>query len=560
MRSELVQIKLQLAWDRLISVVEEQARALVRTAFGTATREAGDVSAGFFSTDGRMLAQAVTGTPGHVNSMANSVGHFLAAFPAAEMQPGDVYVTNDPWKGTGHLYDITVVSPAFHSGKLVGLFANTVHLVDIGGRGVPGEARQVFEEGLRIPIMKLAERGRLNDSLIEIVKANVREPIQVIGDLYSQISCNKVGNDRLDEMMRDCGLSDTEGLAEFILSRTLKASLAAIEALPKGVYGASMTIDGVDTPIELKAAVTISDDGIEVDFGGTSGLSRLGYNVPLCYTEAYAAFAIKCIVAPEIPNNHASLSVVRVSAPENCILNAQFPAPVAARSLVGHMIPDVIFGCLAQILPERVPAESTSCLWNIRLMGGIGRVNAAMELLKDTIPFNVTAFHSGGTGARPGKDGLSATAFPSGVRNVQVEMTEAIAPVVFWKKEYRTDSGGAGEYRGGLGQVIEVESRHRVPIAVAAVFDRIDYPPRGRNGGSNGAAGKLSLKSGTTLLGKGHQTIPAGERLVVEFPGGGGFGDPRKRDRQKVERDVRYGLVSPEIAAAVYGDPAPGKE
>lgn len=551
MHSDLAQIKFQLAWDRLISVVEEQARALVRTAFGTATREAGDVSAGYFSMDGRMLAQAVTGTPGHVNSMANSVRHFLTAFP--EMKIGDVYITNDPWKGTGHLYDVTVVTPAFYEERPLGLFANTVHLVDIGGRGVPGEARQVYEEGLYIPIMKLVDAGTLNQSLLVLMRANVREPIQVIGDIYSQIACNNVGNRRLNDMMRDCSLADTEELAAFIFERTRNASLAAIRALPRGTYSAAMTVDGLDAPIELKAALKINTDGIDVDFSGTSGLSRLGYNVPLCYTEAYAAFGIKCIVAPEIPNNYASLELVRVTAPENCILNALPPAPVAARSLIGHMIPDVIFGCLAQIFPDRVPAESTSCLWNVRLMGGFGRVSVDAEALRNATPFNITAFHSGGTGARPNKDGLSATAFPSGVKNVQVEMTEAIAPVVFWRKEYRSDSGGAGEFRGGLGQVIEVGSRENAPIAVAAVFDRIDYPARGRSGGMSGAAGTVSLKSGRILAGKGHHTINPGDRLVLQFPGGGGFGDPACRDREKLARDIRYGLVSQQAAGTLYG-------
>lgn len=551
MHSDLTQIKYQLAWDRLISVVEEQARALVRTAFGTATREAGDVSAGYFSTDGRMLAQAVTGTPGHVNSMANSVRHFIAAFP--EMKAGDVYITNDPWKGTGHLYDVTVVTPAFYMDRFVGLFANTVHLVDIGGRGIPGEARQVYEEGLCVPIMKLVDGGTLNESLLALIRANVREPVQVIGDLYSQIACNNVGSRRLSDMLKDCGLSDTQDLATFILDRTRKASLEAIRALPEGTYTAAMTVDGVDTPVELKAAVTISSEGLHIDFSGTSGLSRLGYNVPLCYTEAYAAFGIKCIVAPEIPNNHASLELIRVTAPENCILNALPPAPVAARSVIGHMIPDVIFGCLAQIFPDKVPAESTSCLWNVRLMGGFGRVSVNAEALKGATPFNITAFHSGGAGARPQKDGLSATAFPSGVKNVQVEMTEAIAPVVFWRKEYRTDSGGPGRFRGGLGQVIEVESRENKPIAVAAVFDRIDHPARGRAGGLSGAAGIVALKSGQLLAGKGHHTINPGERLVLQFPGGGGFGDPTLRDRELVSRDVRYGLVSAQSAATQYG-------
>jgi len=550
----LNRIEYQVMWNRLISVVEEQAQTLVRTAFGTATREAGDLSAGVYDTKGRMVAQAVTGTPGHVNSMAMSVGYVLDKVPLAKMADGDAYIVNDPWQGTGHLNDIVIVTPTFRRGAAVGLFACTLHVVDIGGRGIMGAAQQVYEEGLYIPITKIVDKGEINQWLVDIIAANVREPVQVIGDIYSEISSNEVGGRRLVAMMDEFGLEHLDDLARHILDHSREASLEAIRKLPFGTYHNSMTVDGMNgKSMELKAALTIGPDGIDVDFAGSAGVVQNGINVPLCYTEAYTSFGVKCIVAPHVPNNAASLATIRVTAPDGCILNAKHPAPVAARSIIGQMLPDVVFGCLQQALPQGVPAEGTSCLWNVRLMGGMGRVDGDPAVLAKATPFNVTSFHSGGTGARPKLDGLSATAFPSGVRNVPVEITETIAPVLVWSKEYRTDSGGAGEYRGGLGQIMEIESAEDMPFGISTSFDRVVYPPRGRAGGKAGMTGKVEIVSGKTLPPKAHSSIPAGERLRVSMPGGGGYGDPRRRDPAKVARDVASGLVSEDVARTVYG-------
>jgi N-methylhydantoinase B/oxoprolinase/acetone carboxylase alpha subunit len=550
MNSEIV---FQVLWNRLIAVVEEQAQTLVRTAFGTATREAGDLSAGVYNKAGDMIAQAVTGTPGHVNTMAKSVVHVLRKFPLATMLPGDVFITNDPWLGTGHLNDLVVVTPVFRAGSAVALFACTLHVQDIGGVGIPGAARQVYEEGLNIPIMKLVDQGRMNEWLLDIVRANVREPIQVIGDIYSEIACNEIGSRRLLEMMDEYGLPDIEELSNAILARSRQASLEEIGKLRFGTYRNTMTVDGLDAPLDLTAALTIGPDGIDVDFTGTGGLSGKGINVPICYTQAYTTFGVKCIVGPRIPNNAASLATIRVTAPEGCILNAPFPAAVQARSIMGQMLPDVVFGCLRQAIPDGVPAEGTSCLWNVRLMGGHGRVEADPALLRRATLYTITSFHSGGTGARPRQDGLSATAFPSGVRNVPVEITEAMAPVLILRKEYRTDSGGVGMYRGGLGQVMEIESAEAMPFAIATTYDRIDHPPRGADGGGNGAAGRVRTISGRVLSGKGHHSIAADDRLIVEMPGGAGYGDPAARDPARVARDLRDGLISPEAARAAYG-------
>ena len=550
----LSRIEHQVMWNRLISVVEEQAQTLVRTAFGTATREAGDLSAGVYDTQGRMLAQAVTGTPGHVNSMAMSTRYVLDKIPIEKMNEGDAFIVNDPWQGTGHLNDIVIVTPTFRRGQPVGLFACTLHVVDIGGRGIIGEARQVYEEGIYLPITKIVDRGEVNEWLIDIIKANVREPVQVIGDIYSEIASNEVGGKRLVAMMDEFGLEHLDDLARHILDNSREASLAAIGRLPPGTYRNAMMVDGINgRPMELKARLTIGPDGIDVDFAGSAGVVPHGINVPLCYTEAYTSFGVKCIVAPHVPNNAASLATIRVTAPEGCILNARHPAPVAGRSIIGQMLPDVVFGCLTQAVPGRVPAEGTSCLWNVRLMGGMGRVEGDAETLKDATSFNVTGFHSGGTGARPKLDGLSATAFPSGVRNVPVEITETNAPVLIWKKEYRTDSGGAGEFRGGLGQVMEIETAESKPFAISTSFDRVVFPPRGRLGGREGATGRVELVSGKVLPPKAQSSIPVGERLRISMPGGGGYGDPKERPVDRVVADVEKGLVSVARARDLYG-------
>ena len=547
--SAMHSVRMQVMWNRLISVVEEQAQTLVRTSFSTSVREAGDVSAGVFDIEGRMLAQAVTGTPGHINSMAASVRHFLDAFPAASMKDGDVYVTNDPWKGTGHLHDFTMVTPTFRKGRLVALFAATSHVVDVGGLGLSPDSRQIYHEGIYIPLMPLVEAGRMNDWLLKVIRQNVREPIQVEGDIYALVACNERGSVRLNAMMDEYGLDDLAELGETIIRQSRKGMADAIAKLPKGTWRHAMRIDGFEAPIDLVAAVTIRDDDILVDWAGSSGVSSYGINCPMCYNDAYTSFGVKCAIAPGIPNNAGSLAAIKVTAPENTIVNAPPPCAVVARATIGHMLPDVVFGCLHQALPDRVPAEGTSNLWNIRLAAGHGTTGKVGEKFTT---FAVTSFHSGGAGARPRQDGLSATPFPSGVRNVPVEITEAITPIVFWRKDLRQDSGGPGRQRGGLGQIVELGNREDVAYGIHAVFERIVHPARGRDGGANGANGRVAYGSGAPLRSKGFQVVPAGERLIIEMPGGGGYGDPATRDPALVAADVAQGLVSAEAARRDY--------
>ena len=539
----LAQIHRQIMWNRLIAVVEEQAQIMIRTAFSTTVREAGDLSAGIFDLSGRMMAQAVTGTPGHVNSMAESVGHFLARFPAATMRPGDHYITNDPWLGTGHLHDLTVVTPAFRGGKIVGLFANTAHVIDIGGLGMGPEGRSVFEEGMYIPIVKCFDRGTPNETFFDIVRAGSRLPVELEGDIYSLCACNDAGAKRLTAMMDEFHLDSLDPLAEFIFAASRAATLAEIARLPRGTWHNEIWSDGYEEPIRLAAALTVADGAIEVDFAGTSGLSGRGINVPPAYCRAYASFGIKCAVAPEVPNNWASLAPFRMTIPEGCILNAPRPYAVSVRHVIGHLLPDLMMGCLFQAVPDRVTAEGASALWNPPLRGGASVSGQARPNRPVVADFEVTTFNSGGTGARPGRDGLDATAFPSGVRTMPVEASENVAPVIFWRKELRPGSGGAGRTRGGLGQVMEIGTKGELEFAVNAIFDRVGHAPKGRDGGQDGAPGAVRLKSGAKLRTKGYQVIPNGDRLILELPGGGGFGDPAERDPEAAARDVRDGLV-----------------
>ena len=538
----------QAMWNRLLAVVEEQAQALMRTAFSPIVRECGDISAGIFDTRGRMLAQAVTGTPGHINTMAEACGKMIGVFPVADMQPGDVYLTNDPWLAAGHLNDLLLVAPVFHDGRAVGLVSCTSHVYDIGGRGPTTDGADIFEEGIRLPPVRIVAAGTVDRYLIDLVKANSRTPVPNEGDIYALIACCDVGAARTSEMMGEYGLGDLEEVAEYILTTSRDGVIDAIRQIPNGVYDNVMRLDGYDFEIDIAARMTVGDETIEIDFDGTSSCSRFGINVPLNYATAYSVFGIRCIVGPDIPNNAGSLEPFHVTAPAGCIVNAMDPAPVAMRHMIGQTLPDVMFGCLHQALPGRVPAEGTACLWNLPL-----RSAASVAVNGNATVFSTDPMHNGGTGARPTKDGLSATAYPSGVWGSQVELAESTDPIRYLRRELRPDSGGPGRHRGGMGQSIEIENREGAPMLHPASVERMKFPARGRAGGADGRLGTLRLGSGKQLGGKGIHEISAGDKLVVETPGGGGYGPSREREPDRVEADVRAGLISRAAAQRDYG-------
>jgi N-methylhydantoinase B len=540
MRSEVIDpVTLEVIWNRFHSVANEQQDTLIRTAFSTIVRESQDLACGMFDTKGRMIAQSISGTPGHINAMATSMKHFLAAYPPDKLAPGDVLITNDPWQTAGQINDITITTPVFKNGKLVALFANTCHSADIGGRILSAEAREVFEEGLRIPIMKLFDRGEPNRILMQIVRANVRQPDEVIGDFYAQTACNDAGGRALLEMMEEFALESIDSIAEEIIGRSEAAVRGEIAKLPSGEWTNETWSDGFEEPIVVRCKVKVAGDEIFIDFAGSSPQSGRGINVVLNYTHAYASFAIKAAICPDVPHNEGSFRPVHVSAPPGSILNALDPAPVASRQVIGHFIPSAIFAALSGAMPGRLMAPGADPIWLSVWRG-------------ENPPFTLTVFQVGGTGARPSKDGLNAVGFPSGVAGVPAEVIESLSPVVMKRRELRADSGGAGTWRGGLGQLTEFTRRGEGRWSVSSIADRTVYAAPGLLGGQAGATGQVTLGDGTRLNAKALKDLKPGEVVHVNLPGGGGYGEPMRRDIEKVRWDVIEGYVTPEEAEKKY--------
>ena len=547
-------IRKQLIWSRLIAAIEEQAQTVIRTAFSQSVRECGDLSAGVFNRRGEMVAQAVTGTPGHVNAMAICVKHFLAKFPIDSMRPGDVFCTNDPWLSVGHYHDVTVVTPAFRNGRAVCLLANTCHIVDMGGRGFGPDARQVYEEGINIPVMRLARGGRVNEDLMDILRTNVRNAADMEGDFYAMMNCNDEGARRLVAMLEEFGLEDIEDIGDYIIGQSRRSIRNAIAELPDGTYSHATELDGFDEPIRIQATLKIEGSDLSIDYAGSSPESPFGINVVENFCIAYTVFGVNCVVGPNIPCNAGSIGVASVQAPKGCILNAQRPAPVSARHVIGQMLPDVVLGCLSKAIPDRVPAEGAGAMWNPMIRGGRTAIDPETAASAPVVGpgYDVILFNTGGTGGRPTMDGMTATAFPSGVRTPPVEAVEASFPLVVWRKEFREGSGGPGRNRGGLGQVLEIGGAEDAPFSVAAMFDRTWRSPEGRHGGMDGEAGVARTASGEPLKSKGRQTVGYGDRLVLELPGGGGYGPPRERDPELVLQDFIDGLISERSAREDY--------
>ena len=535
---------LQSFWSRLVTIVEQQAAALIRTSFTPAVSECGDLSACVFTPRGYMIAQAVTGTPGHINSMARCVHDILQLHPAETLEPGDVLITNDPWLTSGHHYDITVVTPVFSGNGLVALFGNICHTADFGGRPYGPDAVDVYEEGLEVPPLKLFRAGEPNDELLQIIRANVRSPDQVVGDIYSQVAGNAVGGRQLLTFMAEAKLQTIVPLADEIIARSESAMRTAIEAMPDGIYQYETKADGFDEPIRLALAIQIEGDHLTADYAGTSPQVRQAINVVMNYTEAYTTFGVKCALAPDVPNNEGSFRAVTVRAPEGSILNCQRPAPVAARHLMGHFLPGLVLAALSDVVPERAMAEGAAALWSTNVHG----------LDVNGHHFSLLSFITGGTGARAGLDGLSSTAFPSGVSGIPTEVFENRSPLVLLERELRQDSGGAGRFRGGLGHQIRISGRRlSAPYRLSLFADRVRQPAPGLGGGTAGQTGETRTANGRPLDSKRTIELAADEEVVLATPGGGGFGSALDRDPAAVLRDVLEGFVSASQAREAYG-------
>ncbi|NOZ66361.1 MAG: hydantoinase B/oxoprolinase family protein [Alphaproteobacteria bacterium] len=512
-------IQLEIMWSNLISIVSEQAKSLQRIAFSPIVREAGDLATALFDSEARMVAQAITGTPGHINSLAAAAWQMIEIIPPEDIYPGDVLITNDPWLSAGHFFDITLLTPIFRKGKIIGYCGSTIHHTDIGGYGVGAGARDIHEEGLWIPVMKFYERGKPNETLHKIIRRNVRTPDAIFGDLGAQTSSGKIGGERLNAMCDRYDLDDIDELSAEIIARSDKATRDAIKELPAGTYHGESQFDvpGGEL-ITLKTALTIDTDigEILIDFAGSSGPSSLGINVVMAYTHAYSTFAIRSILNPELPNNAGSLAPIVVSAPEKCIINAQYPSPVNARHVVGMYVPFPILKALTKIIPEKTLAEGSGAVWTIQVQGQD----------KNGQPFTSSMFnYSGGMGARFTKDGLSATCYPTGVSAVPIEVLEASIPIEFTCKELVPNTGGKGRQKGGDGQRIGFRVRSGEKWALNAIPSRLNTQPEGLLGGKPGAAGAFMI-NGVASNEARKLTMAADDEVLMITPGGGGFGKP----------------------------------
>ena len=510
-------IELEVLWQSLIATVNEQARALQRAAFSPIVREAGDLANAVFDRKGRMIAQAVTGTPGHINSLARAAGAILEEFPVDTIEPGDVLITNDPYKTAGQLLDVTVLCPVFKDGRVIAFFGSTIHHTDVGGYGIGAGARDVFEEGLWIPICRLMIGGERNRDVWKFILSNVRQPDHMAGDLQAQMASGEVGARRLLALLEQHDLPDIEELGQEIIDRSEAATRAAIKELPAGTYRASAELDLADgSRIHIVCAITVDADRGEilVDYTGSSGASPYGINVVRNYTHAYTTFAVRSMLNPELPNNFGSLAPILVEAPVGSIVNAVSPQPCTARHVVGMFLPNALLKALAQIRPEASMAEGAGAVWTMQVSGNH----------LDGRPFITSMFtYAGGVGARATKPGLSATSYPTGVSAVPVEVVEASAPIRFYRKELRPGSGGRGHTTGGLGQTVEFTVEDSKGWQLNAVTSRLAVAPEGIFGGEAGEPGNFTV-NGEPVRTQARVSLTNGDRVRLDLPGGGGYG------------------------------------
>lgn len=536
-------ITLKILWERLISISAEMAATLVRTSFSTIVREANDYACVLLDAQGNSLVQAEHSIPSFIGTMPITAKHFLKKYPPETLEPGDSLITNDPWLATGHLPDMSIATPIFYRGELVALAGTVAHVPDIGGVFGRGLTREVYEEGLRIPITKLFHRGEPNETLFEVIRENVRVPEQTIGDILGIVAANKRGAERLVAFMEEEHLDNLTPLVQEIHLRSEEAMRSAIKAMPDGEYFGEITVDGYDSPIHVQARVTIQGDNIEIDYTGSSPQVPWAINSVMNYTFAYTAYIIKCVTVPTLPNNEGCFRPIRVIAPPGSIMNATPPAPTISRQVLGHIAHGALFSALAQAIPDRVMAHSGSAPLTTHSFVGIGRNGR---------PFVQIVTANGGTGACPQKDGESAS-FPSNLSNTPVEMMEADAPLLVGEKSLIPESAGAGRFRGGWGQRMSFQNLAEEPITHGLLLNRLNYPAQGLLGGKPGAPNRIWLNEAPHPQPRGRWVMQPGDRVTLEYPGGGGLHDPFTRDPQLVLRDVQNGLLSVEKAAEEYG-------
>ena len=490
---------------------------------------------------GRTLAQGTYSVPSFTGTAPQTLAAMLAKFPAHTLSPGDVIVTNDPWLGTGHLFDINIMRPVFRGTELVGYTMSVTHLPDIGGSGMSSNATEVYQEGLRIPVSKLMLAGEPNELLFDIIRTNVRVADEVMGDIQANITCNEVGARALLEFMDEYGVADLTPLSDAINDHSAAAIASEIGTIADGDYANAIDIEGVDGPIHLAANIAVRGERIVIDFNGTDQPVRASINVPFCYTRAQSFYVVKCLTIPSLPNNEGAIRHIDVQAPEGCILNVQPPWPTGGRHSVGHFIVPLLMGALAPALPDRAQADSS--MMNVFSVKGQNRRCEEVSSL---------FFLAGGLGAMKGLDGRATTPSPSNMTVVATEVWENLTDVSILRRERLVDSGGAGEFRGGTGQTTVFRNDSSSLLDLALMGQRTEFAAKGFEGGRAGALRSYKIAD-EEIAPKGRHLLPPGGVVTMHEAGGGGIGDPMLRDPDLVLRDVQEGFVSVEAAASQYG-------
>jgi N-methylhydantoinase B len=540
-RPDFDAVSLGILWDRLISITDEIVSTLVRTSFSSIVTESYDLSCVVLDAEANSVAQGTMSIPIFIASAPVTARHMLKRFPPETLRPGDVLLTNDPWLGTGHLFDITMLRPVFRDGRIVAYTASITHLPDIGGIGFGSSAREVYEEGLRFPILKFAEEGKVDDRLLEIVRTNVRVPEQTVGDLMANLACNEVGGRQILEFMDEYGIDNLAPLSRAIRQQSESAMREKIATLRPGAYKSRLDLEGYDGPIRLACTVEVKPDRVHVDFDGTGPCVRAGINVPFCYARAMSLYAIKTLTLPYLPNNAGMAEPISVTAPEGCILHAQPPFPTGGRHAIGHFVTPLVYGALAKAAPDRVQADSG--MMNIITVQGRHRNRRGVSTMY---------FAAGGYGALDGLDGQATTPHPSNMAVVPVEMWENITSTTIERKQVRVDSGGAGKYRGGLGQEVVLRNDSGNLMTLLGMGNRTRFPARGLFGGKDGAL-RMHAIDGKPVNAKARVELRPGQRITVREAGGGGYGDPKRRAPEAVLADVQNGFVSAKGALRDYG-------
>ena len=542
-------ITLEILWRRLISIVDESDSAVARTAFSSLLRDAHDYTCMFTDQKGRELAQGSFATPGQSGAMALGIKNLVTKLPKETYKPGDIFITNDPWALAGHLNDVCVMSPIFYKNKLVAFTACVFHHSDIGGR-VSSDNHDVFEEGLFIPLVKLSDGEVLNQSVMDMIRWNVRTPDEVVGDIRSQIAANHVCAEKICQMLKDNDMESLDHLADQIIGRTEKSMREEIEKIPDGIYRAEGIVEQAKGKenIIIKVSVEVRGSDITVDLDGSSPQVDWGGNVVYNFTYAYVFMAMKSMFGPDIPNNDGCAAPIKMKAPEGSVVHCRFPAAVAARLVIGHFLTEIIYRALSGVVPNKVIAASG---------GTPAQMNVFYGRRNDGRPWHSVIIRGGGMGAGFANDGNYVYIFPANGANTPIEIFENDTPLIVENRELLVDSAGPGRMKGGLGQreVFRVPDDKYAPIPpvnLGIQAGRHIHPPEGLFGGKPGAKAQF-LVNGMVGNHFGLTQLKPGDTVMIDAAGGGGHGNPLEREPEAVESDVMEGYVSIQQAREDYG-------